>query len=328
MLEVSNNSTSIFKSCQMKYKWNYVDGLKPLRKSNVFSMGTILHKAFEIYYNNISDPFKYIDDTTKDLVANALLQDDVEDYTTMRYTLLGMWTYSPFKVTDFKKVEPEMEFRVKVPGTRGIVFVGKIDGLVTDLNGRLWVRELKTTSQAFAQFELRSRQSAQGTGYLWAMRRMGIPVEGILYDYVKKPLLRKGVNENMDQYGQRIMYDYGNRPDVYYKRHPSYRSDYELDLFEQDLRSASLDIRKRTHDGKWHRNSDQCWNYNSECPYLKICFRQPDPLTISVYYNIKPTINKGGSNANGGDTSTGGCNTRSAGSRREDSVAIGLSEDL
>lgn len=332
MLEISNNSISIMKSCQKKYYWNYVEGLRPIRKTNVLSLGTILHKAFEIYYNGDSlAGFKHIQDTTNDLIANAL-PEDLEDIRIMQYTLTGMWNYHPFKVSDFQKIEPELEFRVKVPGTRGIVFVGKIDGLVTDLNGRKWIRELKTTSQPFSQFEVRSRQSAQGTGYLWAMKKLGYQVEGILYEYIKKPLLRKGVNETMDGYGQRIMYDYGNRPDVYYKRHPSYRPDVELDLFESDLRNAALDIRKRTHDNRWHRNPDQCWNYNSECPYLKICFKaQPDPMTLQLYFDQKPTVNKGGSNA-GGTSNITGSTRRSIGgssdSGGDDSESIGYSETL
>lgn len=298
MLEISNNSTSIFRSCQMKYNWNYIQGLKPIRKSNVLSLGSILHKAFELYYEGDPAALKHIQQTIDDLISIAP-PEDVEDLRIMQYTLVGMWQYHPFKLSDFQSIEPEIEFKIKVPGTRGIVFVGKIDGLVTDLNGRKWVRELKTTSQAFSQFEVRCRQSSQGSGYIWAMRQLGIPVEGVLYDYIKKPLLRKGVNESADMYGQRIMYDYGNRPDVYYKRHPSYRSNDELHMFEQDLRQVAFDIRKRTHDGKWHRNTDQCWNYNSECPYLKICFKNPpDPMTLQVYFDKKVTVNKGGTNGN------------------------------
>ena len=328
MLEISNNSSSIFRSCQMKYKWNYIEGLKPIRKTNVLSLGSIIHKAFEIYYGQTGDAYKYIQEETDRLIAIAP-PEDVEDLTIMKYTLLGMWHYSPFKVSDFKSVEPEMEFKVRLPGTHGIVFVGKIDGLVMDLNGRTWVRELKTTAQPFSLFEVRSRQSAQGTGYIWAMRQLGKPVEGVLYDYVKKPLLRKGVNETMDGYGQRIMYDYGNRPDVYYKRHPSYRSDEELRLFEADLRRVAFDIRKRTHDNAWHRNSDQCWNYNSECPYLKICFKEkPDPMTIQVYFDKQTTSNKGGLNARTNGGSAGGGSDRGGEGGGTDSIPVGHGVDI
>lgn len=305
-LEVSNNSTSIFNSCQKKYFWTYVQGLKPIRKSSALSLGGIIHEAFDLYYRGTSlgDTSKFIHDTMDSQIANAK-PEEIEDLTIVKHILLGMWSFHPFKLSDWTSIKPEMEFRVKIPGTRGIVFVGKIDGLVTDQSGSMWVRELKTTSQPFSQFELRSRQSPQGSGYIWAMRQLGYPVQGIIYDYIKKPLLRKGVSENAISYCQRIFTDYGQRPDNYFKRHPSYRTAEEIRLFEQDLKKVAYDIRQRSHDNNWHRNADQCWNYNSECPYLKICFKEnPDPLTLSIYFDQKNTNYKGATNVRG--TNTGG----------------------
>lgn len=298
MLEISNNSTSIMRSCQQKYKFTYIDGLKPIRKSSALTLGGVLHEAFDMYYNNFptTDVLTYIHDTMNNQIAKSG-PEELEDITINKYILTGMWGSYPFKLDGFKKIEPEKEFRIKVPGTKGIVFVGKVDGLVTDLNDRMWVRELKTTTQSFSQFEVKSRRSTQGTGYIWAMRKLGYPVEGLIYDYVKKPLLRKGTSEDMNGYGMRIVNDYKLRPDIYFKRHNSYRTNDDLEIFENDLRQCAYDIRRRANDGKWYRNPDQCWNYNSECPYMKICFQKaPDPLTVQLYYEQRPTISKGGKN--------------------------------
>lgn len=308
MLEISNNSSSIMRSCQKKFYWHYIEGLKPMRKPTALSMGSVLHEAFDMYYNNfpVVDVLKYIKDTM-DATISKQSPSEVEESILVKYILVGMWMSYPFKLDQFSKIEPEKEFKVRVPGTRGILFVGKIDGLVTDLNGKMWVRELKTTSQTFQQFETKSKHSSQGSGYIWAMRKLGYPVEGIIYDFVKKPLLRKGINENIDQFGARIINDYSTRPDIYYKRHFSYRTKEELELFEEDIRSVANDIRRRKKDEKWHRNQDQCWNYNSECPYLKICFSKvPDPLTVQLYYQSKGAVN--GNNVNGpnnGQSSSG-----------------------
>lgn len=305
MLEISNNSTSIMRSCQMKYRWNYIEGLKPIKKSAALSLGSVIHSAFDMFYCGFShsDVLKYISDTMNDQISKAS-PTEVEEIVIIKYTLLGMWTSYPFKLDGFTKIEPEKEFRIKVPGTRGIEFVGRVDGLVTDINGKMWVRELKTTSQTQQQFEVRVKHSSQGTAYVWAMRKLGFPVQGMIYDYVKKPLLRKGVNEDMNGFGTRIFNDYGTRPDVYYKRHYSYRTDAELVLYEQDLKSIAYDIRRRRKDGKWYRNQDQCWNFNQECPYLKICFSSvPDPLTIQLYYERKTgALNAGHANSSTTDT--------------------------
>lgn len=301
------------RSCQKKYYWNYIEGLRPVRKTASLSLGSVIHEAFDWFYKGASsfEVLKSIH-TTMDIQIDKAPLEDVEDLMIARYILTGMWNSFPFKITtftDFKKIEPEMEFKVKVPRMRGVLFVGKVDGLVTDNNGLMWIRELKTTSQPFSQFELRCRQSSQGTGYIWALRQLGYPVQGVVYDYIKKPLLRKGVNETVDDYGKRIVLDYASRPDVYYKRHPSYRTDEEIAMFEKDLRQVAYDIRQKGRENSWHRNTDQCWNYNSECPYLKICFKEkPDPLTLQIYFENKPTLNKGVADGRTSGSTGGGGN--------------------
>ncbi len=283
----------------MKYKWYYIDGLKPVKKSSSLSLGTILHQAFEMFYNRftILDVVKYISDTMNEEIAKAS-PTEIEDLTITKYTLVGMWLHCPFKLDGFTKIESEKEFRVRVPGTRGIVYVGKIDGLVTDIKGKIWIRELKSTSLAFQMFEAKTRQSSQTTGYVWAMRQIGIPVVGIIYDYIKKPLLRKSVKEDMHQFGKRIIQDYKDRPDIYYKRHPSYRTTQDLALFEKDIRNVALDIRKKSKNNDWARNTDACWNYNQQCQYYPICFQdKPDALTLQLLYEQKNTTNKGAVNA-------------------------------
>lgn len=296
MLEVSNNSTSIMRSCQKKYEWTYIYGLKPVKRSTALSLGSVIHEVFDLYYKGSTkdECLQHIVDVMDGQIANCA-PEEAEDLMIVKYILRGMWLSYPFRVDVFSKIFSEIEFKVKVPGTRGILFVGKVDGIVVDPVGKMWVRELKTTSTTFSQFEVRSRRASQGTGYIWAMRKLGYPVEGIVYDYVKKPLLRKGVNEDVTAYGNRIISDYTNRPDIYYKRHYSYRTAEDLELFEEDLRRCAYDIRRAAKRSTFHRNPEQCYNYNTECPYLKICFqRVPDPLTVQLYYNQSPTVSKGG----------------------------------
>lgn len=301
LLEISNNSSSIMRSCQKKYYWTYIKGLKPKKKSTALTLGGVLHAAFDMHYNKFSasEVLQYIKFIMDEQISKN--QDMAEDLLLAKYILIGMWTNYPLNLDDFVNIEPEKEFRVNVPNTRGLVFVGKIDGLITDKSGKIWVRELKTTSQTFQQFESKVRQSPQGTGYIWACRQMGIPVQGVIYDYVKKPLLRRGVSETIDGFGQRIISDYATRPDMYYKRHFSYRIEEELRLFEEDLKQVSKDIRTRSKDGKWYRNPDQCWNYNQECPFLRICFKEnPSEFVVEANYDQKATKDKGGNEKDGG----------------------------
>ena len=278
----------------MKYKWHYIDGYTPYKKSHHITLGSAIHSAFDMYYNNFSDAavMAYAKNQINEEISKAS-PTEAEDLTLVKYIMVGMWANFPKDLWTFAKIDPELKFRINL--IDDIWFVGRIDGLVEDESGKLWVRELKTTSMSFEQFERRSRTTSQGTGYVWAMRKLGYPVVGMMYDFIKKPLLRKKVQDNVDSFGLRIVEDYKSRPEFYFKRHFSYRNEEELELFEQDLIKTALEIKQRSKENNWCRNQDQCWNFNAECPYLKICFqKKPDPLTIQVYFEHKPREHKGG----------------------------------
>ena len=293
MLEISINSTSIMRGCPMKYRWRYIDGLVPYKKSSQLSLGSVVHSAFNMYYNRFSDEeiVAYIAKTMYEEISKCSPSES-EDLVISKYTALGMWMNYPKDLSCFSSIKPEMEFRF--PVVDDIEFVGKVDGLV-EKDGKLWVRELKTTALSYSQFENRAKTSPQATGYIWGMRRLGHPVVGVIYDYIKKPLLRKNKSEDMHQFGHRIVEDYKNRPNEYFKRHYSYRSDEDLNIFEKDMIQVAKEIQRHSKANDWYRNPDSCWNFNSECPYKKVCFQSvPDSLTVQLYFTKQPSINKGG----------------------------------
>jgi hypothetical protein len=283
-LEISNNSTSILRSCPKKYYWTYVEGLKPLRKSQSLLLGSVLQDSFNLFYNGSTkvEVHQYINKIMEEEILKVSPTEE-EDFWVTKYTLTGMWLGYPFRRDSFTNIKPEMELTVDL--MPGVKIVLRIDGLVTDDMNRLWIRELKTTSQSFQQFETKSRTSSQGTLYIWAVRKAGYDVHGIIYDYIKKPLLRKNVKDDIHSYGARILNDYSDRPEYYYKRHSAYRNVVELKLFEHDLCIWAREILRRYSSNEWPRNQDNCWNYNSECPFLKICYsEEPDKLTIELFY--------------------------------------------
>ena len=164
----------------------------------------------------------------------------------------------------------------------------KLDGLLRR-DGNMWIRELKTTGLSFSQFEKRCETSPQCSLYTYAMRKSGVDVQGVIYNFVKKSLLRRHIKENKEQFGRRILNDYQKRPEYYYKRHYAYRSQEHLDLFEEDLKTTARDILTRCKGEDWPRNPDACWNFNSACEYIPICFQKvPDNLTIDLFFKKQP----------------------------------------
>lgn len=247
-------------------------------------MGGILHKGFDLFYKGMGDQdvYQFIADRfTEEL--NRQEVSDQEDILVNKYTALGMWHNYPHKnLKEYDNIVSEEEFRV--PLAQDINLIGKVDGRISQF-GNWWVRELKTTGLSMRQFEGRCQTSGQGTGYVYGLIKQGYPIKGIMYEYIMKPRLRKGVKESADDFGRRIMRDYKDRPKMYFNRHLSYRTPVDLELFQKDMIELAHDITNTINTTDFYRNVDQCWNYNTECPYAKICFaKEPDPLTLELYF--------------------------------------------
>lgn len=287
MFDLSNHSATVARSCWKKFEWMYVQNLEPIAKPISMELGSILHQAFDMYYKGF--PEDEVEDYIVEQFDNLIAEADPyreEDLKVAKFTALGAWTYFPKQWRDeYEEIQSEVRF--KVPLCEGVDFKGFIDGLVKK-DGKWFIRELKTTGLSFAQFERAANLSPQVTGYVYAMRKMGIDVKGIMYDFVKKPLLRKGVNDTVDTYSARIVQDYAKRPQYYFSRHFTYRTDQDIELFERDLLDLSEDIKDKLKTKKFYRNPNNCINYNTECPYKKVCFTdKPDKLTLDLYFKTR-----------------------------------------
>lgn len=282
----------------MKYKWMYVDELEPVDKVIALSLGSIVHTAFELFYRGFNDKdiLDYIDQASRKQVALAEACDQ-EDWEIARYMALGIWLGYPRKNSPPKEAVPEESFCVPLihEGENITWFNGRIDTVYKEDDGTLWIREIKVTSLSPEQFRERQRQSAQVTGYIWAKRKQGTPVKGVKFDYVRKPALRKGKNETMSEYGARIVKDYQARPDHYYEIYQEERSDDDLLIWETEMKEIAEEIAWRKQKQKWYRNPEHCFNYNHECPYMKICWaKEPDPTVLELYYKKRERRPKNG----------------------------------
>lgn len=284
-MDVSHSKTSLARGCWKKYYWKYVEKLEPIKQSSALTIGKIIHEAFEMFYKGSTDEscIKHIAQSFDSEISRSELADH-EDLTVSKWTALGMWSFYPHKsLSDFEAIDPEVEFRVRIGRTRDHL-VGRIDGRVMK-NGVRWCREVKTTGLGQKQFEGRMRTSAQATSYVYALDKIGTPAAGVMFDVIRKAYLRKRNTETAEDFGKRIFDDYRWRGDQYYFRHYEYRTPVEIALWERDMVDFCKDLRKRHRSNQWYRNVDQCWNFNSECPYLKICFSEtPDPLTLQLMY--------------------------------------------
>jgi hypothetical protein len=285
MLKISYTAASTARGCWKKYYWKYVYGLEPHVPALTLTVGKVVHECFDMFYKYVpeADILRHIENSFAKEIARS---EDIEPLVIAKYIALGMWSFYPYKdITEYKKIYSEEAF--EVPLCKDVTYVGKPDGRILK-HDVWWIRELKVTGLGFTQFEGRASTSDQTTGYTYGLNKMGHDIKGIMYEYIRKPSLRKGQNETMDDFGRRCFCDYKTRPKNYYGRFFVYRSPLELELFEEDMVMFSRDLMKRLETNDFYRNTDQCWNFNAECPYRKICFtKQPDQLTVDLYFKKK-----------------------------------------
>jgi len=234
---------SIARGCWKKYYWNYVEGLKPKRKASALTLGGIFHEAHEMYFTGStdSDALNCIKDRYDEQISNTFL-DDQEYVITDQYTCMGMWAGYPYKnLGEFEDMHVEKEFKVSIPNLRGVRLVGKVDGLIKK-KGRWWVREIKTSGLTPNQFKGRIKNSYQVSGYVYAANKLGYDIAGVQYDVIKKPRLKKGVNETVHDFGRRIMQDYladSKKPEAdrkCYSRPNTYRNEDDITMYLDDTR--------------------------------------------------------------------------------------------
>ena len=293
MLELSNNSASIARSCWMKFKFNYVDAYRPLKKDRALTLGEVVHNAFDAFYLNVPhNDILHSISTKYDASIKLCTPEEKEDLVVDKYTALGMFEFYPIDLSAFQKIETEVEF--KVPLSHGIRLVGRVDGDVLQ-NNNFWIRELKTTSTPIKQFKARADVSYQVSGYKFAMEYLKHQTyQGVMFDVIRKPRLYKRVDDNAESFGKRIYMDYSatkfdqSKRTSYYDRHYSYRNLYQMECFKADMIKIAKEIKRRKRHNDWLRNPDACYLYNRMCEYAPVCWKKDVPKdVIDSLYTVK-----------------------------------------
>lgn len=284
-MHISYSAINVAKQCWKKYEWKYIHGYEPIDQGPNLKLGVIIHDALYNYYSGMAPDkvAQFIDDKFLE-ETHKVEQSDVENIRILQAIARGMWDSFPKDLLNFQSMLPEHKFELDHNGMR---IEGRLDGLV-QREGKWWVREVKTTSLHQRQFKERMAISEQADLYYWAARKLGFPVEGIMYDALHKPMLRKNQSENAFEYASRIRIDYKMRPEFYFQREYVYKTKTDEKHFEDDLSSFQGDLTFKRRNGDFYRNHNSCISFNSECQYKKICFMEkPDPLTLSLFYTKK-----------------------------------------
>lgn len=209
------------KTCLRKHAWRYELGIvldvdaKPLR------MGKAIHLGIE---------YRAKGRTAEDSTAMVLEEYDgaappnmdpekVFDFAIERVTvgcLLNgyFWRWDETMPLEHLATEQAFELPIVNPETGGTCrnfrMAGVIDGIVKLADGRICVKELKTTGDDLApdsDYWARLRIDQQISGYFRAAKALGYDVETVLYDVIRKPDIGPLLIPVLDEDGFKIVVD-------------------------------------------------------------------------------------------------------------------------
>lgn len=131
-----------------------------------------------------------------------------------------------------------------------IIYCGRADWIGQHQDtGALYAVDEKTTSQLGATWPQQWKHRAQLTGYVWAGRQYGIPLEGALVRGIS--FLKNG---------------FGHAESL------QLRSEYYIERWLEQLERDIVRMIQYWHVGYFDYNfSDSCTSYNSPCPFTDSC---------------------------------------------------------
>ncbi len=256
-----------FKTCPMKFRLHYVDGLTRDRDTDALRMGGVWHKAREVLNKGGSQ------DEAISTISNAYAVTpewiDAEAWQVEACKLrCGIALIS--ELVPSRKVVASEQVVQGVVG--GVDFMGIIDCIV-EMDGKLYIEEYKTTSSDVSpgsEYWDILTMDTQCVGYVTLLKAMGYDIHGIIYDVWRKPALRLKKTETVDEYNERIYAAMWEENEKYYARKPItiLRSDEERfadTLGKIDLLRMSMDC-----NNLWYHNEMACKTFG-RCEYLPIC---------------------------------------------------------
>lgn len=279
--------------CPRRFFYEYVRGVAPTSEANALWVGTVWHKAMEVYLAGIRDGAPVLAGLT--VFDEAELDDD--DRARLRALYRGYcarWEASDRASLTVVSIERRFEFDLRDPDT-GLVsqawtFSGRLDGEVIEAGDPL-VIEHKTAGCDIGpgtDYWRTRRIDSQNSNYLDATR-----ARGVLYDVVHKPQHRllaatpedkqkrtrsgalyksqRAHDESPDAFEERVLAAITEDPARYYQRQRVVRIGDELEEAARDRWEIAQSIADAIHHGRFPRNADACFRVGATCPFVRPC---------------------------------------------------------
>lgn len=169
-----------FRRCPKQTQYKYVQRLKPKISGRPLTEGTWMHKLLEVHskggdwkvqHQILSAKYAGYFDEEKEMLGNLPV-----DCARLMKSYLWHYEKDPWKIV-------EVEYTIECELPDGTIYRGRVDLIVENQYG-LWIVDHKFNARLpDLSFRLLDAQSAL---YVWGARQSGIPVEGHIWNYVKR----------------------------------------------------------------------------------------------------------------------------------------------
>ena len=200
MLKISNSKAKTWRRCQNSYYYKYILNLEPKKKSAALVKGSMIHDMDDAWLNG-KDWKKVLDSYQTEY--DKLFREEQEEYgdiiNDMRTIMENYISFcqddglEPVKINGrFSEHEADIEL---IPNK--VIFTFKVDKIIKDGKGRVWLGEKKSFSRGIPKEEIRV-SDLQTTLYYWAVQHLEwCNPQGVMWEYVSSkppsiPKLLKG----------------------------------------------------------------------------------------------------------------------------------------
>jgi hypothetical protein len=293
---VTTSQLRMYRLCPRLHYHAYELGYRPVKdESEALAFGTLIHRGLEVLWLTSS----------LDAALDALRERTVDDYDLARaeVLLIGYRERWRFDATEWETAEVEREFRTRMvnPETgawsRTFDLGGKLDAIAVQRStGHAYVVEHKTSTEDIGPGSVywqRLQLDQQVSIYYAGARSLGYEPMGVLYDVVRRPMLRplkatpvdarkyrkdgtlyaaqREQDESPEEYRQRVAEHIAENPDHYYMRGTVVRLATEESDAAYDVWSTARTLRESQLAKRWPKNPDACSRYNQLCWSFGVC---------------------------------------------------------
>jgi hypothetical protein len=172
MLEIRGSEASTFQRCRLKWKYSWVDKLKPKRPNGKLWFGTLFHKYLEVLYKTDN----YLEATSEwinvfhETDTSRMEQVELDEL----FNLLSKVSFNYDRKwydenTKQRTIATELTFRI--PYNDDLMYYGTIDRIYLDEDNRLWFTDYKTVA-SLDQYEDNAEMDRQISRYWWAIQKL------------------------------------------------------------------------------------------------------------------------------------------------------------